>query len=102
MNSLDDKTFKLVALVSSNSPSTIKPVLERIVGCRGSVKETDRGIEIQAELEGESAREINRAILSQLRKVEKKTRIRAEYTCGSITERFFDYSLRGAKRETKP
>jgi hypothetical protein len=30
-------------------------------------------------------------LLSELRRVEKKTRLRAEWTSGNTTERFFDY-----------
>jgi hypothetical protein len=42
-------------------------------------------------MEGESARELNRSLLSALRKVEKRTRLRAEWTSGETTERFLDY-----------
>jgi hypothetical protein len=35
--------------------------------------------------------ELNRSLLSALRKVEKRTRLRAEWTSGKTTERFFDY-----------
>jgi hypothetical protein len=40
---------------------------------------------------GENARELNRFLLSELRRVEEKTGIRAEGTSGNTTERFFDY-----------
>ena len=40
---------------------------------------------------GENARELNRSLLSELRRGEKKTRLRAEWTSGNTTERFFDY-----------
>jgi hypothetical protein len=49
-------------------------------------------------MEGASARESNRTLLSALRKVEKRTVLRAEWTSGDNTERFFDYAL---KKTTK-
>jgi hypothetical protein len=46
-------------------------------------------------MEGASARQLNRALLSALRKVEKKTTLRAEWTSSdNTTERFFDYVLK--------
>jgi hypothetical protein len=86
-----EKKFKLSARISSDNPSTIKPVLERIIGNEGTVKSTTDGFEVNAELEGESAKDLNRMILSEMRRVEKKTRIRAEYTSDNTIERFFDY-----------
>ena len=86
-----DKRFKLSARISSDNPPAIRPVLERIIGNEGTMRPISEGFEITAELKGESARDLNRKLLSQLRKVEKKTRIRAEWTFGNTTERFFDY-----------
>ncbi len=96
------KKFKLSARVNSSSPSAVKPVLERIVGSKGILKVGDQGLEVEAELEGESARELNRMILSELRRVEKKTSIRAEYTSESTTERFFDYVPKTTKNIHQP
>jgi hypothetical protein len=45
-------------------------------------------------MEGASAKELNRTLLSALRKVEKRTTLRAEWACGDITERYFDYVLK--------
>jgi hypothetical protein len=86
-----EKKFKLSARISSDNPSAIKSVLERIIGNEGTVKSTTDGFEVNAELEGESAKDLNRMILSEMRRVEKKTRIRAEYTSDNTIERFFDY-----------
>jgi len=86
-----DKRFKLSARISSDNPPAIKPVLERIIGNKGTMRPMSEGFEVTAELNGESPRDLNRMLLSQLRKVEKKTRIRAEWTLGNKTERFFDY-----------
>jgi hypothetical protein len=37
-------------------------------------------------------------LLSELRKAEKKTRIRSEWTSEDTTEKFFDYSLKQTKK----
>jgi hypothetical protein len=86
-----EKRFKLSACISSDNPSAIKPVLERIIGNKGIIKAKGEGFEVNAELDGESARDLNRMLLSEMRKVEKKTRIRSEWTVGNTIERFFDY-----------
>ena len=88
------KKFRLSAKVSSDNPSALKPVLARIFGSKGTVKETDQGFEIDAELEGESAVVLNRTLLSELRRAEKKTRMRSQWTSGNTTEKFFDYVLK--------
>ena len=84
--------FRLLAHVSSDSPSAIKPVLEKIIADKGTIRQTDQGFDVEAELEGESARALNRLILSELRRAEKRTRIRAEWTSGDTVEKFFDYA----------
>jgi hypothetical protein len=76
----------------------VKPVLQRILGKQGSVKPIEHGFEVNAELYGESARDLNRTLLSEMRKVEKKTRIRAEWTLGETVERFFDYVPKGTRK----
>src|ERR1017187_8035714 len=92
------KHFRVVARVSSLSPKAIRPVLEKAV-TKGSVKEAKGEFVVEAEMEGESAKDLNRSLLSALRRVEKKTRLRAEWTSDDgTTERFFDYVL---KKTTK-
>ena len=86
-----EKKFNLSARVSSDDLSAIKPVLERIISNKGTIKSTSEGFEVNAELKGESAKDLNRMILSEMRRVEKKTRIRAEYISDNRIERFFDY-----------
>ena len=90
--------FRLSAHVSSDNPSAIKPVLEQIITDKGTIREADQGFEVEAELEGESARALNRMILSELRKAEKRTRIRAEWTSGNTVEKFFDYASKGTRK----
>jgi hypothetical protein len=92
------KRFKLSARISSDNPSAVKPVLERIIGNKGAIRPVEEGFEVHAELEGESARDLNRALLSEMRRIEKKTRIRAEYISGDTIERFFDYVPKATRR----
>jgi hypothetical protein len=85
--------FKLKARVNRSDAETIPQALDQLAA-KGSVrKEADEFI-VEAEMEGASARELNRTFLSALRKVEKRTTLRAEWTCGDTTERFFDYVLK--------
>jgi hypothetical protein len=95
---MPEKKIKLSATVSSANPSAIKPILERIVGSNGSIKPTSDGFEVNAEFKGESARDLNRMLLTELRKAEKKTRLRSEWTCEGTTEKFFDYALKQTKK----
>jgi hypothetical protein len=92
------RSFKFSARISSADPSAIKPVLERIVGSEGTVRSVEEGFEVNAELIGESARDLNRMLLSEMRRVEKKTRIRAEWASGDPIERYFDYVPRGTRK----
>lgn len=88
------KTFKLAATVSSASPAAVKPALDRAVAGNGAVKEVNGGFEVTAEFKGESARDLNRTLLSEMRRAEKRTSIRSQWTCEGTTEKFFDYALK--------
>jgi hypothetical protein len=92
------KNYSLFALVSSDKLSAVEPVLEHLFDNKGTLKKTSEGFEIQAKMEGESARALNRALLSELRKAEKRTRLRAEWTCGNTVEKFFDYVPKGVRK----
>lgn len=92
------KEFRLVARVSSSKPNAIRPVLKRII-TTGSVSEKNEEFVIEARMNGESAKELNRFLLSELRRAEKRTRLRSAWTSSdNVTESFFDYVL---KRVTK-
>ena len=92
------RKFRLRANVSSDNLLAIKSTLERIIADKGTIKQTDQGFDVEAELEGESARALNRMILSELRRAEKRTRIRAEWKSGDIIEKFFDYVPKGTRQ----
>lgn len=79
--------------MSSSNLQAIRPVLENLV--TGRVQEVEEEFQVEAGMEGESAKELNRLLLSALRRVEKRTRLRSEWTSDDgITQRFFDYVLK--------
>ena len=88
------KTFQLTARVSTENPKAIKPILDEVLP-KGSFTKTDEGFIIKTKMVGESARELNKTLLSALRRVEKKTRLRSEWASGQSVERFFDYVPKG-------
>jgi hypothetical protein len=94
------KTFKLLATVSSDNPAGVRVPLERFLGTKAKIGSTDDGFAVEATLVGIEARELNRRLLSDMRGVEKKTRLRAEWTSDGVTERFFDYVLLKGRRDT--
>ena len=91
--------YTLDAQVSSDNPKAIRAVLGRLFG-ESSVAAGPATSEfrVHAVMEGTSARDLNRTVLSELRRVEKRTRLRAEWTAGGVTERYFDYVLKGQRR----
>ena len=75
-------------------PETIRHAIDQLAA-KGSVKKEGDEFVVEAEMEGDSAKELNRTLLSALRKVEKRTTLRAEWTSEDGTsERFFDYVLK--------
>jgi len=91
-------TFSLVATVSTDSPKLVRPVLEKLIGKRHLEDVGASEFRIQTTMRGVSAKALNRELLSALRAVERKTRLRSEWTSGETTERYFDYVL---KRKAK-
>jgi len=81
--------FRLKGEVSSENVIAIRPLLAQFTG--GQVTPTPEGLHVEGAMEGIDARDVNRRLLSALRRVEKHTRLRAEWTAGGTTYRFFDY-----------
>ena len=90
------RRFRLVADVSSDNPTGLRLVLEELVD--GTVTATEDGWHVEGTVAGDSARDLNRMLLSALRRVERRTRLRAAWTSGDTTERFFDYVPKGSRR----
>jgi len=89
--------FKLHARVNCSDAETIRHALDQLAA-KGSVRKEGDEFLVEAEMEGASAKELNRTLLSALRKVEKRTTLCSEWSCGDTTERYFDYVL---KKTTK-
>jgi len=83
----------LKARINRSDAETIQQALDRL-RAKGSVKKEGDEFIVAAKFEGTSAKELNRTLLSALRKVEKRTTLRAEWTSGNTTERYFDYVLK--------
>ena len=86
----------LEARVSSDSPEAVGRLLVAKLGAT-SVARDGRDWIVRAEFESASARDANRELLSELRRVERRTRLRAEWTAGGSVERFFDYVPKGTQ-----
>ena len=86
--------FRLSARVSSANGPAVKAVLEGLLP-RGTVSDVEGELVVEAELEGESATDLNRTLLSGMRKAERRTRLRAQWTApDGTTQHFFDYVLK--------
>ena len=90
-----DIAFHLVADISSQTPEAIESLLIDLVD--GSVTPTKDGFHVEGWMRGPDARELNRFLLSALRRVERRTRLRAEWTGEGETQRFFDYVPKGTR-----
>lgn len=90
--------YTVRARVTSENPSGLRPVLRRLFPT-GSVTLTGdpKELVLEGEIEGTKAQELNRALLTELRRVERRTRLRAEWTLGDTTEKFFDYVPKGRR-----
>ena len=92
------KHFKLTARISTNSPAKVRGVLNGLF-TEGTVKvgASPGEFVVEAEMDGESSKDLNRSLLSALRRVEKKTRLRSEWRSEGATETFFDYVSKGPR-----
>jgi hypothetical protein len=87
--------FRLSADVSSANVPDVLPVLTQLI--EGEVTTTPDGLHVEGVMEGEDARDVNRRLLSALRRVERRTRSRAEWTGDGLVFRFFDYALKSQR-----
>jgi hypothetical protein len=95
--------YHLIATVSTDSPKSVRAVLDDFIDGKGSVEEVDADsiahgkngeLLVQADLEGATAKDLNRSMLSALRKAEKRTSMRSAWKSGETTEHYFDYVLK--------
>ena len=64
------RIYRLKAQTSSNNPQSVLQVLKRFLIRKGDVVLNGELIEVNAELEGESAKDLSRILLSEMRKIE--------------------------------
>ncbi len=92
---MTNQRFALLADISSADPTAIGRVLRELVD--GEITPTPDGFHVEATFSGESAQDLNRSLLSVLRRTERRTRLRAAWTSVGVTERFFDYVSKGTR-----
>ena len=90
--------FQLRASVSTASPQAVRPILvQRFPGGAVTLTGDPSELVVRAEVEGPDATTLNRELLTDLRRIERKTRLRAEWSAQGTTEKFFDYVLKGRR-----
>ncbi len=103
-----NRRFRLIATVSTENPAVVLPVLKDVLGkdfrieemLSKDIKYGKKGeFRIEAELSGENAKDLNRSLLSALRKAERRTSIRAAWTSARTVEQYFDYLLNKTAEE---
>lgn len=82
--------FKLKARINRSDVATIRQALDQLAAESEIRKEGDEFL-VESQMEGASAKELNRTLLSALRKVNNRTTLRAEWVSSDTTEKFFDY-----------
>jgi hypothetical protein len=87
--------FRLNGDVSSENLTAIGPLLAQLLD--GQVTPIPDGLHIDGVMEGDDARDVNRRLLSALRRAERRTRLRAEWTADGSTYRFFDYAFKSER-----
>ena len=96
---MSDECYTLSARVSTEAPEAVGALLARLFAPGSVVTGPAEGeFLIRAELVGPSARDLNRRLLSELRRTEKRTRLRANWSRVGVSERFFDYVAKGARK----
>jgi hypothetical protein len=91
---MTETTYRLSARVSSDDLGAARAALRELLP-DGQIDDDQAELLVEAELGGESAKELNRSLLSALRRAEKKTRLRSQWTAPDGTvERYFDYALK--------
>lgn len=92
------KRISLKARVSSSNLEAVKRVLENVTpNCRITVDGDE--LTVEGMLSGINAKELNRSLLSAMRRIEKRTKLRSEWTFeDGTTERYFDYVLKKTTR----
>ena len=82
--------FSVSGQVTSDNLTAVRPVLHQVLQGATVISSQD-GLHVEGFMDGTDAADVNRRLLSALRRAEKKTRLRVEWTGESHIHRFFDY-----------
>ncbi len=93
------KTYTLTAEIRTANPHDVGAYLNYVF-TPWSVTRTITGFMIEAQMTGESARLLNRRLLSSLKRIEKKTTLQAEWKHNGSAWRFFGYMMKGNRRRS--
>jgi len=85
--------FHLKARIRTNNHKAIRAVLKTLFP-KKFIKEENNEFTVTTVMKGPSSRALNKILLSALRRIEKKTRIWAEWTSGNKTDIFFDDGIK--------
>jgi hypothetical protein len=87
-------TFLLHARINRADAQTIRQALAELAA-RASITAEGDEFTIDAEVDGPSAKELNRRLLSALRKAHKRATLRTQWISpANVTESYFDYVLK--------
>src|SRR5271165_1378800 len=85
--------FNLKARINGTNDHAIQQALKQL-GAEGEVKKIRGAFALSAEIEGTSAEELNESLLSALKTIRKRTKLRAEWISDDgSTQIFFDHLL---------
>ncbi len=85
-----EKSFDLVALISTENPGGVETILSELLGKNGVLK-TENGFIVKTVVHGETAQQLNLGLISKLRVVDHHASLRSEWTYKNQTESFVDY-----------
>lgn len=88
--------YRLVGDVRTANPEAVRAALSDLLP-GATIDANAQGFAVDARLNGESAKELNRWLLSALRRVERRTTLRSEWTSAGTVDRFFDYVHKGSR-----
>jgi hypothetical protein len=88
--------FSLSGELSSDNLTAVRPVLHQVLEGATVISSPD-GLHVEGFMDGTDAADANRRLLSALRRAERKTRLRAEWTGEGHIHRFFDYVPKSAR-----
>ena len=98
---MGERQFTLVARIRTTDHAALGAVLANLIP-HGVMTPTPDGFRVEAELEGTSARDLNRMLLSALCRLDRRATLHAAWTSEGITEHFFDYTARGTHLAQTP